>query len=35
MWRDGKQHGRGKFISKDNVERIGEWENGKKIRWIS
>jgi hypothetical protein len=34
-WKDGKQHGRGKFITKDGIERIGEWENGKKIRWIS
>ena len=32
-WLGGKQHGRGKYY-KDGRMRVGEWENGKRIRWL-
>ena len=32
-WKDGKQHGEGKF-SVNGETKTGEWNNGKRIRWI-
>lgn len=36
-WYNGKQHGQGTFMYiRDNKlhERVGVWENGKRIRWV-
>lgn len=32
-WKNGKQHGKGLYI-KYGEQRYGEWDNGKRIRWI-
>ena len=35
-WRSGKQHGLGIMHDPETLEkRHGEWQNGKRIRWIS
>lgn len=34
QWVDGKQHGKGAFISNNGEQRNGLWENGVKIKWI-
>lgn len=34
MWRDGKQHGRGRYRNANGVWREGEWVNGKKMKWV-
>ena len=34
MWRAGKQHGEGLYISHDGKMRKAIWEDGKKVRWI-
>ena len=34
-WKNGKQHGRGKFVSERGYEKTGFWENGKRIRWLA
>ena len=34
-WKAGKQHGIGTYISKDGMQKEGEWQNGKKIKWIN
>ena len=33
MWKNGKQHGEGVFISPEGVSRKGEWKNGKRLFW--
>ena len=33
-WKDGRQHGEGKYILPNGVVKIGIWEEGKRIRWI-
>ena len=34
-WLNGKQHGRSTYTNNKGVVRIGLWENGKRIRWLS
>jgi hypothetical protein len=35
-WRKGKQHGVGYYQAVgSNSPRLGEWENGKRIRWAN
>ncbi len=35
LWLNGKQNGKGEFLnSKENFWRKGEWDEGKRIRWI-
>ena len=35
FWKNGKQHGEGEFFNiNTNSWRKGEWEEGKRIRWI-
>ena len=34
MWRAGKQHGEGLYISHDGKMRKAIWEDGKRERWI-
>lgn len=31
---NGKQHGRGIFVNSKGVERLSEWAEGKRIRWL-
>ena len=31
-WYNGKQHGRGLYMAGE-VERIGEWVGGRRVRW--
>ncbi len=33
-WRDGKQHGRGVFITAAGKKREAEWGEGKRLRWV-
>ena len=33
-FKDGKQHGKGTYISKEGQSRKGEWANGHKVRWV-
>ena len=33
-WANGKQHGKGKYISLDGTVKIGIWKNGICIKWI-
>ena len=33
-WFDGKQHGRGAFISANGRRKLAEWANGKRIRLL-
>ena len=32
-WKDGKQHGKGVYIGQD-ISKEGEWQNGKRIKWL-
>jgi hypothetical protein len=32
-WKDGKQHGKGKYILPDKSIRCGIWDDGKRLRW--
>lgn len=34
-WKNGKQHGYGRYCSQNNEEKYGYWENGKRIRWLT
>ncbi len=35
FWKNGKQNGKGEFYNANtNSWRKGEWENGKRIKWI-
>ena len=34
-WLEGKQHGQANYTNKDNVVKVGIWENGKRQRWLS
>lgn len=34
LWSQGKQHGIGTYIKPNGKQRNGEWDNGKKVRWI-
>ena len=31
-WKDGKQHGKGRFYLKDGTYRDNVWEEGKKVK---
>ena len=33
-WSEGKQHGKGLYTNVKGVSREGEWENGKRIKWL-
>jgi hypothetical protein len=33
-WDKGKQHGKGIYYNAGGVERHGEWEHGKRLRWL-
>lgn len=33
-WKLGKQHGKGKYILLDNTIKTGQWEDGKRIKWV-
>ena len=32
---NGKQHGEGKYVLPNGVVRVGVWEYGKRITWLS
>ena len=32
FWKDGKQHGTGKYINEGSV-RFGQWLKGKRVKW--
>ncbi|CAD8093980.1 unnamed protein product [Paramecium sonneborni] len=32
-WKQNKQHGIGIYLSNQNVEKIGYWEEGVRIKW--
>jgi hypothetical protein len=34
-WSNGKQHGLGVFISVEGKRKLGVWEDGKKLKWLS
>ncbi len=34
-WMNGKQDGRGVYISHNGEEKQGEWKDGKRVRWLS
>jgi hypothetical protein len=31
---NGKQHGKGMYVTSQGVEKYGEWKEGKRYRWI-
>jgi hypothetical protein len=31
---NGKQHGRGIYRGSNGTEREGEWQEGKKLKWV-
>jgi len=31
---NGKQHGKGAYVTSAGQEKYGEWKDGKRIRWI-
>jgi hypothetical protein len=33
-WANGKQHGKGVYISAEGKTKEGEWKEGKRVRWI-
>jgi hypothetical protein len=33
-WSKGKQHGKGIYISAKGEEKHGEWDLGKRTRWL-
>ena len=33
-WANSKRNGEGKIIHIDGTEKVGIWENDKRIRWI-
>lgn len=35
QWRNGKQHGKGRMVTKSGEEKEGYWEKGKRVRWVS
>ena len=38
LWNDGKQHGIGKYLTRDidsNSVKFGKWISGKRISWLS
>ena len=35
MWKNGKQHGKGTYTASNGHEKEGEWEEGKRVKWIS
>ena len=32
-WSNGKQHGIGTFYTAENEKKVGEWVQGKRVRW--
>lgn len=34
-WENGKQHGLGRFLSKDGKVKYGLWDEGKKLKWLT
>lgn len=34
-WIYGKQHGEGFYTNKDGEKKRGQWEKGKRVKWIS
>jgi hypothetical protein len=34
-WLNGKQHGKGTYVSAKGDSREGEWREGKRERWLS
>lgn len=34
QWKEGKQHGIGKFTDRDGVTTEGIWDNGARVRWM-
>lgn len=33
-WKNGKQHGKGKYILLDGTIKTGIWEDGKRAKWV-
>jgi hypothetical protein len=33
-WYNGKQHGKGTYITPSGERREGEWADGKRVRWL-
>ena len=33
-WKNGNQHGNGYFINSHGTKRNGEWNEGKRTKWI-
>ena len=34
-WKDGKQHGLGTYTMADGLKKSGQWEAGKRLRWLN
>ena len=34
MWKGGRQHGEGIFITPQGDQRKGIWQEGKRIKWL-
>ena len=34
MWKDGKQHGEGKYVLANGVSRRGNWVEGNREKWL-
>lgn len=34
-WKDGKQHGYGRYYNQNNEEKYGFWNNGRRERWLN
>jgi ferric-dicitrate binding protein FerR (iron transport regulator) len=35
MWFNGKQHGKGVYVTANGTQREGEWKDGKRIKLLS
>ncbi len=34
LWANGKQHGVGKYVLPDGTIRYGQWEEGRRVKWL-
>jgi len=34
FWENGKQHGKGMYINAKGEEKQGEWQDGKRLKWL-
>jgi hypothetical protein len=34
-WLNGKQHGKGVYITPNGQRKEGEWRDGKRVKWLN